>query len=342
MYNELSRLYSFVHTQQEDEESIHIHYDTGTKLFQLFLDSTMTYTSANFNHDFYNDNINTNNFSYTHYEDEMLELYNGQVNKVSRITSKANIQKNDYVLDIGCGFGYLASFIANMTQASRVLGITISNDQLNYAQTHFNKHSGHKNLQYLYSDYRDLHVNQSNIFDAIVSVEMVEAIGKDQLNVYFDTVSRLLKPNKRFVIQYMTYNGWYYPSTYQEKTAHDFVPTFVCKYIFPGGFVPHENRVHEMAYKAGLELIHSETFGKHYARTLEIWLHNLQRNKKEIISHYNEQTYLTFEYYLAWSESLYRAEILNEVQMIFQKRDLDSDHNDDIGGQYLKELIHNL
>jgi len=270
-------------------------------LFESFLDDTMTYTAANF-------------------DDGSDDLEQAQMNKVDRLVRKANIKNNDNVLEIGFGFGYLASYLLNNTNASTVTGITLSHDQLEYAHTRYIKYAADRNLsqslRYLYRDYRHYQDGKEK-FDAIISVEMIEAIGHEHIDTYFETVSNSLKENGRFVIQYGAYSTWAFPSYYQKKGTY--FPTFVVKHIFPAHFEPDEQEIHASALKYGLELVHSEKFGLHYAKTLRIWLDNLIEAKESIVSIFGEDIFRTFKYYLAWSQAVYQTQILHEIQAVFVK-----------------------
>ena len=187
----------------DDEKFIHLHYDLGIDLFKLFLDNkTMTYTSAIFG----NDNI----------------LSNAQINKINKLINKMNINNNDKILDIGCGFGYLLNYIHNKYNNNELIGITLSHDQLNYAINKYNN----TNINYLYKNYKEFNNDTKylNYFDSIVSVEMIEAIGSYALNNYFEIISKILKPNKRFVIQYIAYNDWFFPITHKNDEKF---PTYI-------------------------------------------------------------------------------------------------------------------
>lgn len=299
----------------EDQEYIHHHYDWGIQLFKLFLDPTMTYTSANF------DIINNPKF----------DLEKAQILKVQRLIKKLNISSNDNILEIGFGFGFLASYLLNNTNAAYVEAITLSHDQLEYVNNKYHD----KSLNYLYRDYR-YYENGNKKFDGIISVEMIEAIGHSNIDTYFKTISNSLNENGRFVIQYGAYSTWAFPKYYKENGVY--FPTFVVKHIFPAHFEPDEQEIHASALKYGLELIHSEKCGLHYAKTLEIWLNNLKKNKIEIIKQFDYRTYLTFKYYLAWSQAVYQTQILHEIQAVFVKT---SSSSLDIG-QNLDQQIYSL
>eukprot|EP01083_Nonionella_stella_P032059 87736_1 len=302
--------HSLQHDVDQDESYIHHHYDRGVALFESFLDETMTYTAARFDNDSKND------------------LAQAQIDKVKQLVKKANIKQNNTILEIGCGFGYLANYILNHTNASSVTAITLSRDQLKYAKDkYYNEH-----LQYLYRDYRYyLDTNQS--FDAIISVEMIEAIGRQAMEIFFKTVSNSLKQGGAFVIQYSAngHNNWILPDNYKESNN-----TFVQKHIFPGGFIPDEADVLKYALQYGLQLVHSEKGGLHYAKTLQIWFNNLVQNEKEIIREFDERTYRAFKYYLAWSQAMYQTQTLHVIQATFVKTLPDNlGHNLD---QLLNEL----
>ena len=390
MWNEFLRIYSYKsHSIEDDKHYITYHYDTGTQLFKLFLDpQTMVYTSAIFNTSILSKFINLDEdknkdkdkdentnpellkFPYGLSDIETQHLLSmGQTNKIARMAAKANIKKNDKILDIGCGFGHLASWMAQNTDISHVTGITISQDQYDYAlekysnvythvknttqatsdmhttkqtNTQYNE-AGQNNqvqaecdetlthndsqrtrVEFVMSDYRLFGTSTTTItadddlFDAIFSVEMIEAIGRSQVDAFFDKVSSFLKPGKRFVIQFISYTPWKMPASYSAKDGS--IPTFVGKYIFPSSFIPDASFIHEMAHKNGFELIHSESFGKHYALTLTLWRKRLNFNKDKIIQLFDENTFYTFDYYLAWCAAACRNDVINDWQFVLQKR----------------------
>jgi len=258
-----------------------------------------------------------------------------QINKVQRLVNKLKLKPSGSVLEIGFGFGFLASFLVNTSNASSVTAITLSRDQWQYAMDRY----GHlaspnsKSLKYLYRDYRHYQDGKEK-FDAVISVEMIEAIGHDQMDTYFETVSNSLVDGGRFVVQYGSASDWAFPDYYKQNGQY--FPTFVVKHIFPGHFEPDEDELHAVAMKFGLQLVHSEKFGLHYAKTLKIWLTNLMSNKKRVVSMYGLEVFRKFAYYLAWSQAVYQTQILYEIQAVFVKSS-----DKDIGCN-LDELIYSL
>lgn len=316
---------------KKDKQFIEAHYDLGVSLFQLFLDPTMTYTNANFL-DKYPFGIpeidsgekqmqttNDRNISLSECNVDQDELMNGQLNKIRRLWKKANIEdaENAVVIDIGSGFGFLSSWIVNNTNVSQMYGITLSKDQYAFSSQMYT----HDRLQFIHNDYRSF-VNGSEMFDAVFSVEMIEAIGYQEYDEFFRRISKALKPNARLILQYIACPLWFYSgsASYSNVNVPSVMPTFVGRHIFPGSWLPSEGYVNKIAWENNLQLLHTETFGFHYSWTLNLWANNLQRNKDKIIDLYGMETYLAFEYYLRWCQGLYRVGMLESVQVIFQKR----------------------
>ncbi len=227
-------------TGQKARENIAFHYDLGNDFYAAWLDKSMTYSSAMFD-----------NASDT--------LESAQRTKMQAIADRVNVKRDDKVLEIGFGWGAMSRHVAKV-RGAHVTGITLSSQQLEYAQTQANCSGLSNKLDYQLIDYRDI----EGQFDAIMSVEMVEAVGQEYWGVYLDKIANLLRPDGRAAIQYIAIADDIF-----EKYASnvDFIQT----YIFPGGMLLSECQFRALAEERGLEWCEPVHFGHDYAQTLLMW-----------------------------------------------------------------------
>lgn len=235
----LKHLPSISHSEKNSERDIQKHYDIGNEFYRLWLDKTMTYSCAYFEHD--NDT-----------------LEEAQLNKDRHIIHKLNPESGKRLLDIGSGWGTLL-FMAAEEFGLNATGVTLSQEQYDYTQEQIKVRHLESKVSVLLEDYREV----DDKYDYVTSVGMFEHVGKENLGLYFNKVKDLLKPNGQALIHGIT--G-------QHEGAG--VDPFLNKYIFHGGYIPNvaENLRHVM--DAGLQLTDLETLRRHYQRTLEIWYNN--------------------------------------------------------------------
>ena len=228
-------------SRRGSRRNIAAHYDLGNDFYQLWLDDSMTYSSAMFQE-----------------EDETLEQ--AQKNKFRNILNMLDAEQQHSVLEIGCGWGGLARSLAEKPHHS-YRGATLSKEQLVYATAEASK-IGMDSGQYQFElkDFRDL----KGEYDRIVSIEMFEAIGEPQWQGYFQKLNQCLKPGGIAVIQIITIDDKRFAG--YRKSAD-----FIQKYIFPGGMLPSHSVMIEQIHNSGLKLEKSRAFGKDYARTLQHW-----------------------------------------------------------------------
>lgn len=220
------------------KKNIHAHYDLGNDFYELWLDKTMTYSSALF-------------------EKENDDLATAQTQKYDRIVNKLD-SKSGRLLEVGCGWGGFADQALARSKDYDIKGITLSTEQHAYANNRLN---GDANI--VIEDYR----HQEGKFDHIVSIEMFEAVGEKFWPTYFGKMKNLLADNGKAVVQTITIGN---DNFEQYKRGSDFLRT----YIFPGGLLPSPKRFDEEVKRAGLQTQESFEFGQDYATTLEIWLKN--------------------------------------------------------------------
>lgn len=253
------------------------HYDVGNDFYSLWLDKSMTYSSALYN--------------------GAADLYSAQQNKYERILSKFQSPKAD-VLEIGCGWGGFAERAA--ADNHNVIGLTISPSQHKFATTRLNG-SADIRLQ----DYRRC----KGSFDNIVSIEMFEAVGEHYWPAYFATVAERLKRGGRAVIQTITIRDELFAGY---RTRSDFIR----HYVFPGGMLPSLSRFRGEAEKAGLKFVGAFGFGKDYARTLREWLVRMQGQESAIKALGHDQQFLrNWEFYLGICASTFEVARTDVVQV---------------------------
>jgi cyclopropane-fatty-acyl-phospholipid synthase len=253
------------------------HYDVGNDFYSLWLDKSMTYSSALYN--------------------GADELYRAQQNKYERILSKFSAPRAD-VLEIGCGWGGFAERAA--ADSHHVTGLTISPAQHKFATDRLN---GAAEIRL--EDYRHCRGK----FDNIVSIEMFEAVGEHYWPAYFATVAERLKRGGRAIIQTITIKDELF-SGYRTRSD------FIRHYVFPGGMLPSLARFREEAEKAGLKFAGAFRFGKDYARTLREWLVRMQGAESEIKALGHDQQFLrNWEFYLGICAATFEVDRTDVVQV---------------------------
>lgn len=221
--------------------NIMAHYDLGNEFYKLWLDKTMTYSSAL-------------------YADESTPLAEAQTAKYHRMLSQLNLPEGSEILEIGCGWGGMAE--EALIEKQSMVALTLSPSQRAYAIERLAPlQTETANAEIRLQDYRDV----EGKFDGIVSIEMLEAVGERYWPSYFESVSRLLKPGKRAVVQVITIVD-------EEFDRYRSSGDFIREYVFPGGMLISPQRFHEEAKQAGMKVVDAFAFGKDYARTLSEWL----------------------------------------------------------------------
>ena len=254
------------------------HYDVGNDFYSLWLDPSMTYSSALY--------AGTD------------ELYRAQQNKYERILSKFDKPKAS-VLEIGCGWGGFAERAA--ADSHKVTGLTISPAQHAFATNRLKNADAEIRLQ----DYRKC----KGQFDNIVSIEMFEAVGEHYWPAYFSTVAERLKQGGRAIIQTITIQDELFAGY---RTRSDFVR----HYVFPGGMLPSLARFREEAERAGLKFVEAFGFGKDYARTLREWLERMQAQEGAIKALGHDQHFLrNWEFYLGICAATFAVARTDVVQV---------------------------
>jgi len=271
-------------------KNIHAHYDIGNDFYKLWLDSSMTYSSALFSHP------QTDN------------LPEGQLAKYRRIVEQLQLKPGANVLEIGCGWGGFAEVAAKET-ASHVTGLTLSTEQLSFAQKRMLDAGLAQQTDLKLMDYRDCYGQ----FDAIASIEMFEAVGEAYWPAYFECIARNLKKSGRACIQTIVIADELF-SRY--RTGTDFIQ----QYIFPGGMLPSPSVFKSQAAKQGLKVVDESSFGLDYARTLVEW-RNAFKKQLEAVSAlgFDEKFLRTWEFYLSYCEAGFRANSINVMHFTLER-----------------------
>jgi cyclopropane-fatty-acyl-phospholipid synthase len=268
------------------KKNIHAHYDLGNAFYASWLDPTMTYSSARFTR-------------------PDLDLGAAQREKYASLARLMALEQGQSVLEIGCGWGGFAEFAAREVGA-RVTGITISQEQYDFArQRIFNAGlSERADIQLI--DYRDV----QGRFDRVASIEMFEAVGIEYWPAYFGKIHDVLEPGGRAGLQIITIEDSLFGG-YNKRTD------FIQKYIFPGGMLPSEESLKPVIDRAGLGWSKVERFGQDYAETLKLWDERFQAAWDDIrrMGGFDERFRRLWRFYLAYCEAGFRSARTDVIQL---------------------------
>ena len=261
----------------------------GNEFFSLWLDDTLTYSSAIF-------------------ENDKLDLEKAQINKYKKLTSLIKPKIGDKVLEIGCGWGGFAEFIGKNYDV-KLDCITISKKQFDYAKNRIYKIGLNEKINIKMQDYRDV----KNKYNSIASIEMIEAVGQDYLKNYFQSIKKYLKNDGKAAIQAITIDDKLF-NRYKKKED------FIQKYIFPGGFLPSKNSLVEHAKKTGLEFTQCNSYGVHYGNTLKIWREKFFKSWEHISKQGFDNTFKRmWNFYLSYCEAGFRSKNIDLIQFSLLK-----------------------
>jgi cyclopropane-fatty-acyl-phospholipid synthase len=271
-------------------ENIRSHYDIGNDFFKLFLDETMMYSCALF-------------------KNKETSLKEASINKITAICNKLDLLPSDHLIEIGTGWGSLAIFAAK-NYGCRVTTTTISTEQFKYATQKVKEAGLEDRVTVLFEDYRNL----SGVYDKLVSVEMIEAVGLDHLDVYFNKCSSLLRPEGLMVLQAITIRDQFYESA---RKSVDFIQ----RHIFPGCGIPSVNAMMGAVTKnTDFILAEQSDHAEDYAQTLKRWSENLYLKKIEIIKlGYPDFLHRLWQYYFSYCEGGFRERAIGLSQIILTK-----------------------
>jgi cyclopropane-fatty-acyl-phospholipid synthase len=278
-------------TKANSQKNIHAHYDLGNSFYQLWLDGTMNYSSAWFEGDL------------------TKPMADAQDAKVRRALRMAQVQAGDRVLELGCGWGALAEKAVSEFNA-HITGITLSTEQLAWAQKRMRAVGAEAQVDLRLQDYRDI---QDAPFDAICSIEMVEAVGHAYWPTYFQNVARLLKTGGHACIQSIVIDDALF-ARYVGSTD------FIQQYIFPGGCLPCPAEFRKQAQAAGLQVVDEFAFGQDYAETCRRWRSDFLAQREQVLANGFDARFIRiWEFYLAYCEAAFAQSNIDVVQYTLRK-----------------------
>ena len=271
------------------ERNVQAHYDLGNAFYGLWLDETMNYSSAWFEGDF------------------SRPLEDAQRAKLRRTLDQCGVGAGDRVLEIGCGWGALAEMAAR-DRGAHVTGVTLSHEQLAYADARLARQGFAKHADLALRDYRSLRDEASPPYDAIVSIEMFEAVGREYWPAYFETIAKRLKAGGSACIQTIVIRDDLF-ARYLRSTD------FIQQYIFPGGMLPSASAFRAAAAAAGLKVTEEFAFGRDYAETLRRWRALFLGAEGPVRQLGFDTRFLRiWEFYLAYCEAAFETGNTNVVQ----------------------------
>ena len=277
-------------TKNRSKENISKHYDLGNEFFSLWLDKTLTYSSAIF-------------------DDQNKDLSDAQNNKYQKLINLIQPNNGDRVLEIGCGWGGFAEYLGKNYDV-KLDCITISKKQFEYAKERIHNCGLNEKVNIEIKDYRDL----KGKYNSIASIEMIEAVGQNYLESYFKTIKHNLSDGGMAAIQAITIDDSLFD---RYKNKQDFIQ----KYIFPGGFLPNKNTINKLVSNNGLIVNSYNSYADHYADTLAIWKNEFNK-KWDLIK--NQGFDLTFkrmwEFYLSYCEAGFKSKNIDLIQFSLQNK----------------------
>ncbi|WP_209452079.1 SAM-dependent methyltransferase [Leptospira ryugenii] len=277
-------------TLRGSKKNIVEHYDLGNDFYKLFLDPTMTYSSA-------------------YFDSKNQTLEEAQHEKVRRLCEKLQLSPKDHLLEIGSGWGFLSRYAAK-NYGCRVTTVTLSHEQFEYASRKLKEEGLESLIEIRIQDYRDI----QGSFDKIVSVEMLEAVGDAYYETFFQKCQEVLKPDGLMAFQVITCPDVRFQSF---KKGIDFIQ----KHIFPGSLLPSIGRMNQAINRTGdMFLYHLEDFGTSYAKTLRLWLKAFEEHLPEVRSQGYSETFIRkWRYYLAYCAAAFQMRNISVVQMVYTR-----------------------
>ena len=271
-------------TKSKSKEYISKHYDLGNEFFSIWLDKTLTYSSAIYNK-------------------PTDDLFNAQINKYNKLIEFIKPKSGDKVLEVGCGWGGFAEHLAKNHDV-KLDCITISKKQLEFAQKRIFNAGLNEKVDIKFLDYRDV----KGQYDSMASIEMIEAVGEKYLNKYFSMIKNNLKPGGIGAIQAITIKDELFD---QYRKNEDFIQ----KYIFPGGFLPSLQSIKDHTKKSGLQLTECNSYGIHYSNTLNKWRENFINSWSDISKQGFDPSFKKiWDFYFSYCEAGFKSKNIDLIQ----------------------------
>ena len=289
LFNKI-RNFFLKNNKSRSKKNISKHYDLGNEFFSLWLDPTLTYSSAIFDQ---KDN----------------DLEKAQINKYKKLVELIKPKSGNKILEIGCGWGGFAEYVGKNHDV-KLDCITISKKQFEYASNRIFKNGLNEKINIQFKDYRD--VKQK--YNSIVSIEMIEAVGQNYLENYFKTIKTNLVNEGSAAIQAITIDDNLFD---RYKTKEDFIQ----KYIFPGGFLPSKKKLYDLSQNNGLAINQYNSYGLHYSNTLKIWRDEFFKKWEEISKQgFDNKFKRMWHFYLSYCEAGFKSKNIDLIQFSLQNR----------------------
>ncbi len=272
--------------KKHQKKEVQSHYDIGNDFYKLWLDETMSYSCGYFLH-----------------EDD--SLYQAQINKVDYILKKLHLEEGMSLLDVGCGWGFLLIEAAKKYKIHGV-GITLSEEQCREFQSRIIKEGLEEYLQVKLMDYRDV-ANCGMSFDRVVSVGMVEHVGRENYQLFLDSIGKVMKPGGLFLLHFIS-----------SQKEHPGDP-WIKKYIFPGGTIPSLREMISCAAEDDFHILDVENLRLHYNRTLLCWEKNYREHIAQVREHFDEKFVRMWELYLCSCAATFHNGIIDLHQILMSK-----------------------
>ena len=289
MINKLKSIF-IKNNKSRSKKNISKHYDLGNDFFSLWLDPSLTYSSAIF-------------------EKQKDDLFSAQLNKYKKLTELIKPNVGNKILEIGCGWGGFAEYVGKNYDV-KLDCITISKEQFEFSKKRIFENGLNEKVNIFLKDYRDV----KDKYDSIASIEMIEAVGQNYLVNYFKSIKKNLSENGRAAIQAITIDDSLFD---RYKTKEDFIQ----KYIFPGGFLPSKRKLYDLSSSNGLEIKKYESYGSHYSNTLKIWRDEFLKKWEEISKHgFDNKFKRMWHFYLSYCEAGFKSKNIDLIQFSMQNK----------------------
>ena len=289
MINKLKSIF-IKNNKSRSKKNISKHYDLGNDFFSLWLDPSLTYSSAIF-------------------EKQKDDLFSAQLNKYKKLTELIKPNVGNKILEIGCGWGGFAEYLGKNYDV-KLDCITISKEQFEFSKKRIFENGLNEKVNIFLKDYRDV----KDKYDSIASIEMIEAVGQNYLVNYFKSIKKNLSESGKAAIQAITIDDSLFD---RYKTKEDFIQ----KYIFPGGFLPSKKKLYDLSSSNGLEIKKYESYGSHYSSTLKIWRDEFLKKWEEISKHgFDNKFKRMWHFYLSYCEAGFKSKNIDLIQFSMQNK----------------------
>ena len=289
MINKLKSIF-IKNNKSRSKKNISKHYDLGNDFFSLWLDPSLTYSSAIF-------------------EKQKDDLFSAQLNKYKKLTELIKPNVGNKILEIGCGWGGFAEYVGKNYDV-KLDCITISKEQFEFSKKRIFENGLNEKVNIFLKDYRDV----KDKYDSIASIEMIEAVGQNYLVNYFKSIKKNLSESGKAAIQAITIDDSLFD---RYKTKEDFIQ----KYIFPGGFLPSKKKLYDLSSSNGLEIKKYESYGSHYSNTLKIWRDEFLKKWEEISKHgFDNKFKRMWHFYLSYCEAGFKSKNIDLIQFSMQNK----------------------